>query len=67
MTSIDWKTIHQFYSELWADMPFKNQTEAQEFMDLAVSKVRFDIWRSAESPVPHWIESLTNENVSFQF
>ena len=67
MASIDWASVHRFYSEVWGDMPFKSQVEAQEFMDLAASKMRYEIWRGVFSPLPGWMQSVTNENVWLHF
>ena len=63
MESIDWKSLRRFYSELWQDMPFKNEVVAQEFMDFAVAKMRYSVWHGVFGPVPGWTRSLTNEMV----
>ena len=63
MSSINWKAISPFYSQVWEDMPFNSQLQAQTFMDLTMARVATTVGRLPYSHLPRWSEGLMNEMV----
>lgn len=65
MSYIQWKAIPPFYSQVWEDMPFNSQSQAQAFMDFTMARVTFKVCSLPYSHLPGWSEHLMNEMVCF--
>ena len=47
MQSIAWTSLPVFYNIAWSTMPFNTMADAQEFVDLLVSRTRYRVWALA--------------------
>ena len=63
MSSINWKAISPFYSQVWEEMPVNSQLQAQTFMDLIMARVATTVAHLPYSYLPGWSEHLMNEMV----
>jgi hypothetical protein len=67
MSSINWKAISPFYSQVWEDMPFNSQLQAQAFMDLTMARVATAVGHLPYIHIPRWSEGLMNEMVCLYY
>src|SRR5882757_11329031 len=64
MQQVSWSELPQFYRDAWLSMPFACQMDAQEFMNIVISRAYYTISKLANAePDLGWSGQLSNKLV----